>query len=277
MNKKSNIIADEITEDGINKKHFQENIKANESLKDILKLALKQTSTTTKQVLPKLANAVVNYINEFKQHLDGKTKTDEMMALLSRSELSKHCYDLVGYNRKDETNDLFEKVVSRAVRLAIMIVDYPTEFAVDEKTNEVFVMSKTLEPKVEKKVKGSKVVSKENNNDESLLPVSTYVVDKMYKIKYPTKSRNGKTQDEKTLNNFKNITVDMVKSFKKIIKMSKRKDVKFFDVVDDTTFESLEELKNLLNSEDYQTIRQFSVEYQVDYNGNLELREAANQ
>ena len=199
------------------------------------------------------------------------------MALLSRSELSKHCYDLVGYNRKDETNDLFEKVVSRAVRLAIMIVDYPTEFAVDEKTNEVFVMSKTLEPKVEKKVKGSKVVSKENNKDESLLPVSTYVVDKMYKIKYPTKSRNGKTQDEKTLNNFKNITVDMVKSFKKIIKMSKRKDVKFFDVVDDTTFESLEELKNLLNSEDYQTIRQFSVEYQVDYNGNLELREAANQ
>ena len=158
-----------------------------------------------------------------------------------------------------------------------MIVDYPTEFAVDEKTNEVFVMSKTLEPKVEKKVKGSKVVSKENNKDESLLPVSTYVVDKMYKIKYPTKSRNGKTQDEKTLNNFKNITVDMVKAFKKIIKMSKRKDVKFFDVVDDTTFESLEELKNLLNSEDYQTIRQFSVEYQVDYNGNLELREAANQ
>ena len=158
-----------------------------------------------------------------------------------------------------------------------MIVDYPTEFAVDEKTNEVFVMSKTLEPKVEKKVKGSKVVSKENNKDESLLPVSTYVVDKMYKIKYPTKSRNGKTQDEKTLNNFKNITVDMVKSFKKIIKMSKRKDVKFFDVVDDTTFESLEELKNLLNSEDYQTIRQFSVEYQIDYNGNLELREAANQ
>ena len=138
-------------------------------------------------------------------------------------------------------------------------------------------MSKTLEPKVEKKVKGSKVVSKENNKDETLLPVSTYVVDKMYKIKYPTKSRNGKTQDEKTLNNFKNITVDMVKSFKKIIKMSKRKDVKFFDVVDDTTFESLEELKNLLNSEDYQTIRQFSVEYQVDYNGNLELREAANQ
>ena len=49
--------------------HFQENIKANDQLKEILNLALKQTSITTREVLPKLAKSVVSYIQEFKENL----------------------------------------------------------------------------------------------------------------------------------------------------------------------------------------------------------------
>ena len=64
--------------------HFQENIKANDKLKDVLKLALKQTNTTTREVLPKLANAVVSYINEFKENLKNITITDEAMKLLKK-------------------------------------------------------------------------------------------------------------------------------------------------------------------------------------------------
>ena len=86
---------------------FQDNIKSNSTLKEILKLGLKQTNTTTKEVLPKLANAVVSYINEFKANLKDKTKTDDMMKFLSRTEIAKHCYSLVGYDRKVEINDLF--------------------------------------------------------------------------------------------------------------------------------------------------------------------------
>ena len=254
---------------------FQDNIKSNANLKEIAKLGLKQTSTTTKEVLPKLANAVVSYINEFKANLKDKTKTDDMMKFLSRTEIAKHIYKLVGYDRKVETNDLFEKLVSRAIRLAILIVDYPSQFSVDENTNDVFVMSKVLEPKIDVKIKGSKATKKVLNRDESLLPVSTYIVDKMYKQKYPTGSRTPKNKDEKTISNFKNITKDFLVGMKKLIEYSSKQNVKFFDMVDDTTFESLEEIKDFLNSEDYQNIRTFSVEYQVDFNGKLE--KAINQ
>ncbi len=254
---------------------FQDNIKSNSTLKEILKLGLKQTNTTTKEVLPKLANAVVSYINEFKANLKDKTKTDDMMKFLSRTEIAKHCYQLVGYDRKVEINDLFEKLVSRSIRLAILIVDYPSQFSVDENTHDVFVMSKVLEPKIDVKIKGSKATKKVLNKDESLLPVSTYIVDKMYKQKYPTGTRKTQTKDEKTISNFKNITKDFLVGMKKLIEYSSKQNVKFFDMVDDTTFESLEEIKDFLNSEDYQNIRTFSVEYQVDFNGKLE--KAINQ
>jgi len=255
--------------------HFQENIKANDQLKEILTLALKQTSITTREVLPKLAKSVVSYIQEFKENLKNKTVTDDMMKLLSKKELTNHCYNLVGYNRKDEVNDLFEKVVSRANRLALMLVDYPNEFNVDDQTNEVFVMSKTLEPKIDIKIKGSKVTKKVNNKDESLIPVSTYVVDKMYAQKYPTGNRQGKTKDEKI--NIKSIAKDFVNGLKKLIALSSKQDVKFFDLVDEVTFEKLEEAKMLLNSEEFQVVRSFSVEYRPDYNGNLEKIEEVKQ
>ena len=254
---------------------FQDNIKSNSSLKEILKLGLKQTTTTTREVLPKLSNAVVSYIKEFKENLKDKTKTDEMMKLLSRTEIAKHCYHLVGYNRKDEVNDLFEKVVSRAIRLGIMIVDFPNQFAVDEKTNDVFVISNILEPKIDVKIKGSKLTKKINNKDESLIPVSTYVVDKMFKAKYPTGSRTPKQKDEKAINNLKNISNEWLLGFKKLINYTSNQNVKFFDVVDEQLFESFEEMKELLSSNDYQNIRTFSVEYQVDFNGKLE--KAINQ
>lgn len=255
--------------------HFQENIKANDQLKEILNLALKQTSITTREVLPKLAKSVVSYIQEFKQNLKDKTVTDDMMKLLSKKELTNHCYNLVGYNRKDEVNDLFEKVVSRSIRLALMLIDYPNEFNIDDQTNEVFVMSKTLEPKIDIKIKGSKVTKKVNNKDESLIPVSTYVVDKMYAQKYPTGNRQGKTKDEKI--NIKSIAKDFVSGLKKLIALSSKQDVKFFDLVDEVTFEKLEEAKMLLNSNEFQVVRSFSVEYRPDYNGNLEKIEEAKQ
>lgn len=255
--------------------HFQENIKANDQLKEILNLALKQTSITTREVLPKLAKSVVSYIQEFKENLKDKTVTDDMMKLLSKKELTNHCYNLVGYNRKDEVNDLFEKVVSRSIRLALMLIDYPNEFNIDDQTNEVFVMSKTLEPKIDIKIKGSKVTKKVNNKDESLIPVSTYVVDKMYAQKYPTGNRQGKTKDEKI--NIKSIAKDFVSGLKKLIALSSKQDVKFFDLVDEVTFEKLEEAKMLLNSNEFQVVRSFSVEYRPDYNGNLEKIEEAKQ
>jgi hypothetical protein len=209
-------------------------------------------------------------INDFQDNIKSNSTLKEILKFLSRTEIAKHCYQLVGYDRKVEINDLFEKLVSRAIRLAILIVDYPSQFSVDENTHDVFVMSKVLEPKIDVKIKGSKATKKVLNKDESLLPVSTYIVDKMYKQKYPTGTRKTQTKDEKTISNFKNITKDFLVGMKKLIEYSSKQNVKFFDMVDDTTFESLEEIKDFLNSEDYSNIRAFSVEYQVDFNGKLE-------
>ena len=84
-----------------------------------------------------------------------------------------------------------------------------------------------------------------------------------------------KQKDEKAINNLKNISNEWILGFKKLINYTSNQNVKFFDVVDEQLFESFEEIKELLSSNDYQNIRTFSVEYQVDFNGKLE--KAINQ
>ena len=249
---------------------FQEKIKSNKDLKDNLKLGLKQTTTTTREVLPKVAISVEKYINEVKSVLKEKTKTDEMMKVISSKGITSHCYSLVNYDRKKERNDLFEKLVSRAIRLAIMRVDFPQEFSIDENTNEVFVMSKVLEPKIPIKIKGSKTTKLVPNNDENLLPITTYTIDNLYKQKYPTATRTSKTKDSKLESLFKANVKNTLQGLKVLISKASKKDVKFFDLVDEDTFENLAELNSLLNSKDFENVRSFSVEYRPDFNGKLE-------
>ena len=109
-------------------------------------------------------------------------------------------------------------------------------------------------PKIDIKIKGSKVTKKVNNKDESLIPVSTYVVDKMYAQKYPTGKRQGKTKDEKI--NIKSIAKDFVNGLKKLIALSSKQDVKFFKTElpikaqSDTGFTEIEAINDSLVFED---------------------------
>ena len=251
-------------------KNFQDQVSSNKDLKENLKLGLKQTYTTTREVLPKVAISVEKYINEVQAILKDDTKTDEMMKVISHKGITTHCYDLVEYDRKKEKNDLFEKLVSRAIRLAVMKVNFPNEFSIDEKTNEVFVMSKVLEPKIPIKIKGSKTTKLVPNTDENLLPITTYTIDNLYKSKYPTATRNTKTKDSKIEQMIKPNAQATLKGLKTLISKATKKDVKFFDLVDEETFEVFAELSTLLNSQDFQRVRSFSVEYRPDFNGKLE-------
>ena len=113
--------------------------------------------------------------------------------------------------------------------------------------------------------KGSNVVFSDKDFDKLVADIK--------KAKKP--ARKTKTKDEKAISNFKNITNDFLIGMKKLIEYSSKHNVKFFDMVDDTTFENLEEIKMFLNSDDYKNVRTFSVEYQVDFNGKLE--KAINQ
>ena len=220
-------------------KNFQDEIGSNKDLKENLKLGLKQTNTTTREVLPKIAISVQNYITEVKLVLKTKTKTDEMMKVLSQKGLTSHCYDLVEYDRKKEINDLFEKLVSRSIHLA-------------------------------------KVTKLVPNEDKTLLPITTYTIDTLFKGKYPTATRNTKTKDSKIEQMIKPNAQATLKGLKTLISKATKKDVKFFDLVDEETFEVFAELSTLLNSEDFQSIRSFSVEYRPDFNGKLEKIAVAN-
>ena len=82
-----------------------ESISANNKLQGHLKLALKNTSILTSVIMPKIANSLKEYINEFKAKIKDNTKLEDSEKLIQRKALTEHCYDLVGYNRKDETND----------------------------------------------------------------------------------------------------------------------------------------------------------------------------
>ena len=61
-----------------------------------------------------------------------------------------------------------------------------------------------------------------------------------------------------------------MQGLKVLISKASKKDVKFFDLVDEDTFENLAELNSLLNSKDFEMVRSFSVEYSPDFNGKLE-------
>ena len=65
-------------------------------------------------------------------------------------------------------------------------------------------------------------------------------------------------------------TKNVVAGVKILITKASKKDVKFFDLIDEDTFENLAELNSLLNSKDFQMVRAFSVEYRPDFNGKLE-------
>ena len=225
-------------------KSFNENIKAVEKLDVALKLAFKQTTTTGNSIVCTLGLKVLDYIKEFKLNLKSLTKTDDMLNYISKKGLTTFCYERVNYNRKEGVNDLFEKVVSRAIRLALMLEDFPNEFSVDEKKGQVFIMSKILEPFNTIKVEGSKVSKKVVNKDETLLPVTTYTIDKVYQKKYPTGKR--------------------------VINYANKKDVKFFDMIDEDTFENIIEFNQLTTQKEFDVVRSFSVEYRPDFNGKLE-------
>tara|TARA_R100000234_G_scaffold77627_1_gene48407 strand:- start:87 stop:896 length:810 start_codon:yes stop_codon:yes gene_type:complete len=250
-----------------------ESISANNKLQGHLKLALKNTSILTSVIMPKIANSLKDYINEFKAKIKDNTKLDDSKKLIQRKALTEHCYDLVEYNRKNGVNHAFEMVVSRSIKLALMLVDYPSEFNVDTKDNKVFIMDKIATPMIEHKKEGQKAgVKKVANTSTELVEVHTGVVDKVYAKKYPVKKRGGKS---KVKVNLMKQAVEFFDTLKIVENKANKKDVEFFDYIDnDEIFAKLENIKNFLNSKSYQNIRAFSVEYQQAFDGSLEKKSA---
>ena len=245
----------------------------NANLKRYLNLALKNTSEIMKVLLPKIAVEVRNVIQSVVNEQKNQTKTEKSKKVLNEKAIREQMYDLVGYKRKEEENGAFEIVVYRAIKLGKMMVDYPKEFDVDEKNSKIFVMSKVATPIIVEKLEGQKSnTEKKPNTSEKLVEVNTGTIDRVYKVKYGGRSGGGKPTDKNILvdTKFKSVSSDMFKLLDRAINYSMKKNVKFFDMVDEDVWNNLSNIFTLFNSDAYKNMREFSQNYRVSISGDLE-------
>ena len=67
--------------------------------------------------------------------------------------------------------------------------------------------------------------------------------------------------------NFKAISKAFFVNFDKAITYANKKDVKFFDIVDEQVWDNLSNIFTLFNSKAYEDMRNFSEDYEVSING----------
>jgi hypothetical protein len=248
------------------------NANSNVNLKTHLTLALKNTSSIMKVLLPKIAVSVKDLIVEYKKLTEKNTDTDDKKNQIQMKALREHCYSLVGYNRKTDPNSAFEMVCTRAVKLGLMMVDHPNKFDVDAKNSQVFVMSKIATPFIIEKKEGQKSsINKKPNTDETLVEVNTSVIDRVYNVEYGNpNTRKPKTNDTKIELTFKDVAKNFYKLFNKALDYSAKPNVKFFDLVDEETMKQLSLIDTLFQGANYKAMRNFSIDYQVSVEGELE-------
>jgi len=258
------------------KTDFLQSLKSNEKLKSNLSTALKNTSNLMNNILPKLSNSLVEFIKEFNQKNKGNTKTSDTDIIQVKA-LREYCYSLVNYDRKDAVNTAFEMVVTRSIRLALMTNDYSNEFNLDEKTNKVFVMSKVATPFIVEKLEGQKAGTKKRpNTSTELVEVNTGIIDRVYKMKYPTKVsvRQPKTKDAKTELTFKELSKQFLKMFNKISVLAKTKNGEFVDYIDEKSMETLGNIKASFDAE-YNNIRTTYDKFEIDIDGEKLVKKVA--
>ena len=248
------------------------NANSNVNLKTHLTLALKNTSSIMKVLLPKIAVSVKDLIVEYKKLTEKNTDTDDKKNQIQMKALREHCYSLVGYNRKTDPNSAFEMVCTRAVKLGLMMVDHPNKFDVDAKNSQIFVMSKIATPFIIEKKEGQKSsINKKPNTDETLVEVNTGVIDRVYNVEYGNpNTRKPKTNDTKIELTFKDVAKNFYKLFNKALDYSVKPNVKFFDLVDEETMKQLSLIDTLFQGDNYKAMRNFSIDYQVSVEGELE-------
>ena len=250
----------------------------NANLKRYLNLALKNTREIMKLLLPKIAVEVRNVIQSCIDTQKNQVQTTKSKKLINEKALIEQMYDLVGYKRREEKNGAFEIVVHRAIKLGKMMVDYPKQFDVDEKNSKIFVMSKVATPYIIKKLEGQKSnTEKSVNTDEKLVEVNTGVIDRVHKVKYGGGSKGTKDKNILLDTKLKSISSDMFKLLGRAINYSNKKDVRFFDMIDESVWSNLSNIYTLMNSDAYTNMKTFAVDYKVSIGGDLEKRPPLKQ
>ena len=247
---------------------FETFTEKNGNLKRYLNLALKNTREIMKVLLPKIAVEIQKMIEFHIEKTKGNVQTDKTK-IINEKAIREHIYNLVEYKAKEEKNGAFETVVYRAINLAKMKVDTPEQIEIDEKNSKIFMVSKVATPFIKQKLEGQKGGEKKiPNNSNELVEINTGVIDTVAKIRSGKISKNPKTKDVKMIaNNFKAISKAFFINFDKAMTLANKKDVKFFDMVDEEVWQSLSNSFTLFNSKAYQDMRNFSQDYEVAIDG----------
>jgi hypothetical protein len=250
----------------------------NGNLKRYLNLALKNTREIMKVLLPKIAVEIQKMIEFHIEKTKGNVQTDKTK-IINEKAIREHIYNLVGYVAKEEKNGAFETVVSRAINLAKMKVDTPDQIEIDEKNSKIFMVSKVATPFIKQKLDGQKGGEKKiPNNSTELVEINTGVIDTVAKIRSGKISKGSKTKDVKMIaNNFKAISKAFFINFDKAMTLANKKDVKFFDMVDEEVWQSLSNSFTLFNSKAYQDMRNFSQDYEVAIDGSTVIKKDKNK
>jgi len=212
-------------------------LKANEKAKKVLFLATNLSNNLSKLV-PKMAVSVNEIITEIDKRQDIKIKGE-----IDFSFLKEHLYTLASYD-KTKKDRAFEMAVIRGVKLGIKMNSQPNVFKVED--NEILIMSKIAVPfKTEDLpgVKGGK--TKKKNEDETLVPVNTTMIDNIWSSTQPTKKRGGKTKD--TARNLNAISSEFLTELNKVYNSAMKKDnAKLLSMVTEKTIENFGNILALL-------------------------------
>ena len=153
-----------------------------------------------------LSLKIVNFYNEVNSHCEtNKLKTTDYFNLTT---IREKLYNLVNYpNEKDADgkpirNYIFENLVSRAVKLALVLINTDKTKAII-KDKLVCAQSNIIYPNL--KVSGNNEIKYTPNNDESLIPLSTRGLELLWNKISPVVKTGAQTpnNDETVLSNLK--------------------------------------------------------------------------
>jgi len=257
---------------------FENFTEKNGNLKRYLTMALKNTREIMKVLLPKIAVEIQKMIEFHLNATKNQVKTDKTK-IINEKAIREHIYNLVGYVAKEEKNGAFETVVARAMHLAKMKVETPNDIEIDDKNSKIFMVSKVATPFIQQKLEGQKGgIKKIPNTSMELVEINTGVIDTVYKIRSGKVSKGSKTKDAQTItNNFKSISKAFFDGLSKVLDLSSKKKVEFFDLVDEQVHENLSNILALMTSKAYADMRNFSVDYEVAINGTDVIKKDNNK
>ena len=151
------------------------------------------------------------------------------------------------------------------------------------------MVSRVATPFIEQKLQGQKGgMKKIPNTSNELVEINTGVIDTVHKIRTGKVSKNSKTKDAQVIsNNFKSISkaffeiidspIFIQNGLDKLLSLSSKKKVEFFDLVDEEVHDHLSNILTLMNSDAYTDMRNFSVDYEVSINGKDVIKKDNNK